>query len=101
MFYAKVIGNVVATMKYKGLLGKKLQIIQPVNLSSGKNTGNPIIAVDTTDAGVGDFIGYEDGMEATWPFEGDDVPSDATIVSIIEQVNIYNNQEKKSGVADK
>ena len=101
MFYAKVIGNVVATIKYKGLFGKKLQIIQPVNLSSGKNTGNPIIALDTTDAGIGDFIGYEDGMEATWPFEGDDVPSDATIVSIIEHVNIYNNQEEKSGVADK
>lgn len=89
MFYAKVIGNVVATIKYKGLAGKKLQIIQPVNLSTGKETGKPLVAVDTTDSGIGDFIGYEDGMEATWPFEGNDVPSDATIVSIIEKVNIY------------
>jgi microcompartment protein CcmK/EutM len=92
MFYAKVIGNVVSTIKYKGLVGKKLQIIQPVNLSSGKNSGRPIVAVDTTNAGVGDYVGYEDGMEATWPFEGNDVPSDATIVSIIETVNIYNSK---------
>lgn len=92
MFYAKVIGNVVSTIKYKGLVGKKLQIIQPVNLSNGKNSGRPIVAVDTTNAGVGDYVGYEDGMEATWPFEGDDVPSDATIVSIIETVNIYNKK---------
>ncbi len=93
MFYAKVIGSVVATIKYKGLVGKKLQIIQPVNLSNGKNWGRPIIAVDTTDAGVGDYVGYEDGMEATWPFEGNDVPSDATIVSIIETADIYNKDQ--------
>jgi ethanolamine utilization protein EutN len=92
MFYAKVIGNVVSTIKYKGLVGKKLQIIQPVNLSNGKNWGSPIVAVDTTNAGVGEYVGYEDGMEATWPFEGNDVPSDATIVSIIETVDIYNKE---------
>ena len=92
MFYAKVIGNVVSTIKYKGLVGKKLQIIQAVNLSNGKNSGRPVVAVDTTNAGIGDYVGYEDGMEATWPFEGDDVPSDATIVSIIETVNIYNSK---------
>ncbi len=89
MFYAKVIGSVVSTIKYKGLIGKKLQIIQPINLSTGKKVGKPIIAVDTTDSGVGDYVGYEDGMEATWPFEEGDVPTDATIVSIIEKVNVY------------
>ena len=89
MFYARVIGNVVSTVKYKGLVGKKLQIIQPVNLGSGKDTGKPLVAVDSTDSGVGDFIGYEDGMEATWPFDSDDIPSDATIVSIIEKANVY------------
>ena len=88
MFYARVIGNVVATIKYKGLVGSKLQIIQPVNLSTGKDTGSPLVAVDTTDSGIGDFVGYEDGMEATWPFEGNDVPTDASIISIIEKVNI-------------
>ena len=89
MFYARVIGNVVSTIKYKGLIGQKLQIIQPVNLSTGKDIWGPLVAVDTTDAGIGDFVGYEDGMEATWPFDSNDVPSDATIVSIIEKVNVF------------
>ena len=62
MFYARVIGNIVSTIKYKGLDGKKLQILQPVNLSTGKDTGKALVAVDTTDAGVGDFVGYEDGL---------------------------------------
>ena len=48
-----------------------------------------MVAVDTTDAGIVDFVRYEDGMEATWPFDSNDVPSDATIVSIIESVNVH------------
>ena len=27
MFYARVIGNVVCTIKYKGLIGKKLLVV--------------------------------------------------------------------------
>jgi microcompartment protein CcmK/EutM len=87
MFYAKVIGNIVSTIKYKGLLGKKLQIIQPVSLETGKDSGNFLVALDATDSGIGDFVGWEDGLEATWAFEGNDIPTDATIVSIIETVN--------------
>lgn len=94
MYYAKVIGNVVATIKYKGLIGKKLQIIQPVNLDTGKDMGSFLVALDVTDSGIGDFVGYEDGMEATWAFEGDDVPSDATIISIIESVNVEKKLKK-------
>jgi microcompartment protein CcmK/EutM len=89
MYYARVIGSVVSTIKYKGLAGKKLQIVQPVELSSGKDISTPVIAVDATDSGIGDFVGYEDGKEATWPFDSEDVPSDATIVSIIEKANVY------------
>ncbi|MGZ5486762.1 MAG: EutN/CcmL family microcompartment protein [Nitrososphaeraceae archaeon] len=92
MFYARVIGNVVCTIKYKGLIGKKLQILQPVNMETGKDSGMFLIAVDTTDSGIGDFVGYEDGMEATWAFDSDDVPSDASIVSIIEKVNVLDNK---------
>ena len=47
MFYARVIGNVVCTIKYKGLVGKKLQILQPVNMETGKDSGMFLIAVDT------------------------------------------------------
>lgn len=88
MYYAKVIGKVISTIKYKGLKGKKLLVIQPVDTETGEETGNFLVAVDSTYAGYGDYVGYEDGKEACWPFEDEMVPSDATIVAIIDSINV-------------
>ena len=88
MYYARVIGNIVCTIKYKGLKGKKIQVVQPVDMETGKDSGSFLVALDATSSGIGDMIGYEDGAEATWAFEGDDVPVDASIVAIIDKVNI-------------
>jgi len=88
MYYGRVIGNIVATIKYKGLKGKKIQIIQPVDMKTGKDSGSFLVALDATSSGIGSIVGYEDGREATWAFEGEDVPTDATIVSIIDHINV-------------
>ncbi|MGM0365280.1 MAG: EutN/CcmL family microcompartment protein [Actinomycetota bacterium] len=88
MYYAKVIGNIVATIKHEGLAGKKLQVIQPIDLETGEKAGGFLVALDSTSSGTGDLVGYEDGSEATWAFEGENVPTDAAIVAIIDRVNI-------------
>ncbi|MDD3776585.1 MAG: EutN/CcmL family microcompartment protein [Actinomycetota bacterium] len=88
MYYAKVIGNVVATIKHQGLEGKKIQVIQPIDLETGEEQGTFLVALDATSAGIGDIVGYEDGSEATWAFDQEDVPTDATIVALIDKVNI-------------
>ena len=88
MYYARVIGNIVSTIKYKGLTGKKIQIIQPVDIDTGKDTGGFLVALDATSSGIGDMVGYEDGAEATWAFEEDDIPTDASIIAIIDKINI-------------
>jgi len=88
MYYARVIGNIVSTIKYKGLKGKKIQVIQPVDIDTGKDTGSFLVALDATSSGVGDMVGYEDGTEAAWAFEGEDTPTDATIVAIIDKINV-------------
>jgi ethanolamine utilization protein EutN len=88
MYYAKVIGKIVSTAKHKGLVGKKIQIIQPVDMETGKNVGSFLVALDVTSSSTSDLVGYEDGMEAAWAFDGEDVPTDATIVSIIDNVNL-------------
>ncbi|HAJ95487.1 MAG TPA: ethanolamine utilization protein EutN [Actinobacteria bacterium] len=92
MYYARVIGNIVATMKYKGLIGKKIQVIQPVDMQTSKDAGSFLVALDATSSGIGDMVGYEDGAEATWAFEGDDIPVDASIVAIIDRVNITDSK---------
>lgn len=88
MFYGKVIGNIVATIKIKGLEGKKIQIIRPIDMQTGLEYEKFIVALDITDSGIGDYVGYEDGKEAAWAFEPEEVPTDATIVAIIDDVNI-------------
>ena len=88
MFYARVIGNIVSTIKYKSLTGKKIQVIQPVDMETGKDTGSFLVALDVTSSSIGELVGYEDGSEATWAFDGENVPTDATIVAIIDKVNI-------------
>ncbi len=88
MYYARVIGNIVSTIKYKGLKGKKIQIIQPVDMETGKDSGSFLVALDATSSGIGDMIGYEDGAEAAWAFEEGDVPVDASIIAIIDKLNI-------------
>jgi ethanolamine utilization protein EutN len=88
MYYAKVIGNIVSTMKVNGLEGKKIQVIRPIDIRTGKDAKGFLVALDITSSSEGDIVGYEDGREAAWAFESDDVPTDATIVAIIDKINI-------------
>lgn len=87
MHLAKVIGNVVATVKYEGLEGIKLLVIQPLdhNLLPGRA---PLTAVDTVQAGEGDLIYFVEGREATFALEKSSVPVDAAIVGIVDNVNV-------------
>jgi len=55
MFTARVVGEVVATIKHGDLAAKKLLLVQPVD-PAGQPTGPPAIAVDVVDAGVGDRV---------------------------------------------
>lgn len=86
MFLGKVIGNVWATEKYEALESMKLMFVQPVN-SDYKETGEPIVAVDTVGAGPGETIIYITASEAVIPLPVDFAPVDASIVGIVDTIN--------------
>ena len=88
MYYGKVLGNIVSTIKCKGLKGKKLLVVRPIDMETKALSEKFIIAVDTTSSGIGDYVGYEDGKEASWAFYPEEVPTDATIIAIIDKINI-------------
>ena len=67
MYLARVIGKVIASQKDISLIGGKFLIIQPVS-HKGKNKGVPVVALDVTQAGLGDLIYYVKGKEASFPF---------------------------------
>jgi ethanolamine utilization protein EutN len=87
MLLAKVVGNVVATIKDPQLVAKKLLIVQPID-KTGKFVGQKLIAVDSVGAGAGETVYYCRGREASFPFAPDDVPTDATIVGIVDTINL-------------
>lgn len=87
MFLGKVIGNVWATRKYEALQNFKLLLVQPVN-GEGSELGEPIIAVDTVGAGAGETIFYITASEAVIPLPVDMAPVDASIVGIVDTINL-------------
>ena len=87
MFLAKVIGTVWATRKDEQLQNFKLQFLQPINARREK-AGDPIVAVDTVGAGVGETVMYVSAREATIPLPVASAPVDASIVGIIDRIDV-------------
>ena len=85
MHIARVVGTVVSTVKNDTLVGRKLLVIQPLNTQL-EDTGKTMIAVDSIGAGVGEIIFWCPGKEASFPFVPTPVPTDCTIVGIIDTV---------------
>jgi ethanolamine utilization protein EutN len=82
-----VIGNVVCTIKNPSLIGQKLMVVQPID-RHGREKGRALIALDSVGAGVGERIYWCRGKEASFPFLPDEVPTEATIVGIVDEVNL-------------
>jgi ethanolamine utilization protein EutN len=87
MLLGRIIGNVVCTMKDPALIGQKLLIVQPLD-RKGRDKGRPVIALDAVGAGAGETIYWCRGKEASFPFLPADLPTEATIVGIVDSVNI-------------
>jgi microcompartment protein CcmK/EutM len=87
MILGRVIGNVVATVKNPSLDGIKLLIVQPIG-RDGRAKGRPVVALDSVGAGAGETVYWCRGREASFPFLPAEVPTEATIVGIVDEVNI-------------
>ena len=81
--YGIIVGSTICTIKYTGLEGVKLLIIQPVNRRM-KPIGIFEVAVDTVQAGVGDLCAFTKSHEASMTLENHDVPIDLATVGIID-----------------
>jgi ethanolamine utilization protein EutN len=93
MLLGRVIGNVVATIKNASLTGQRLLIVQPLD-RHGRDKGKPLVALDSVGAGAGETIYWCRGKEASFPFLPAEVPTEATIVGIVDEVNIPAPQAK-------
>ena len=87
MQLARVLGEVVATMKDDNLTGLKLLVLQPLS-ASGEPAGRSLVALDSVGAGVGETVFFVRGREAAFPFYPVEPPTDATVVGIVDHWNV-------------
>ena len=85
MKIGRVVGNVVSTRKNDKLVGAKLLLIRPMMKDS--TSVSLTLAVDTTQAGIGDTVLYVlEGKAAGAALGRRAAPVDAAIVGIVDYV---------------
>lgn len=87
MQIGKIIGTVVATRKDERLIGTKLMITQPLDLDLSPK-GEPLIAVDTVGAGIGELVLYVKGTAGRIAAKNLESPIDAAVVGIIDEMDV-------------
>jgi ethanolamine utilization protein EutN len=88
MFLGRIVGRVVSTMKNPSLEGRKILIVQPID-AHGKDRGEKILALDSVGAGSGEVVYFCRGREASFPWSPDEIPTDRTIVGIIDRIDLH------------
>jgi ethanolamine utilization protein EutN len=88
MLIGKVIGDVVATQKAASHEGRKILVVQPLNLD-GSDRGDVVLALDAVDAGVGDRVLIAtEGYGAMTAVGRKDSPIDMAVVGVIDEIDV-------------
>lgn len=87
MLLAKVVGNVVATQKDQHLIGGRIMMVQPIDLS-GNLKGPAFMALDSVDAGTGDtVVVVQEGWSASTASTGrEGYAIDAAIIGVVDTI---------------
>jgi len=85
---ARVVGNVIATQKQQSHEGKKILLIQPLDLE-GQPSGDVFVALDAVDAGIGDrVLAVQEGFSAMTSVGHVESPIDAAVIGVIDLVEL-------------
>lgn len=88
MLIARVVGEIVATQKHPSHEGRKLLLVQPLNLD-GSNRGDAVVAMDAVDAGVGDQVLLAtEGFSAMTAVGRPQSPIDMAVIAFIDHIEL-------------
>lgn len=88
MYAAKIIGTVVCTQKDPRMNSLKMYVVQPVNIVTLKDEGKPVVAIDAVGAGDSEIVLVVGGSSARLTEQTLNKPVDATIMAIIDYIDI-------------
>jgi len=84
----RVVGELVATQKHPSHEGRKVLLVQPLNLD-GSNRGDAVIALDAVDAGVGDKVLIAtEGFSAMTAVDRPQSPIDMAVIGFIDHIEL-------------
>lgn len=88
MLFGRVLGTAVCTIKYVGLEGVKLLVVQPLNRHL-QPQGGAQVAADVVEAGPGDLCVMVRSREAALAMRNEKfVPVDLALVGIVDELDI-------------
>jgi ethanolamine utilization protein EutN len=87
MLLGRVVGCVWSTVKDANLVGQRFLVVQPLTPSL-QPTGKQQLCTDCTGAGAGELVYWCKGKESSFPFLPAEVPTDATVVGIVDSVDV-------------
>ncbi len=88
MMIGRVRGNAVSTTKARTLNGWKLLIVQPVNIATMEDSGDPVVVMDGVGAGEGEIVMCVGGSSSRAADETKTAPSDMTLLGILDSIDI-------------
>lgn len=92
MFLGRVVGSVWCTARNATLVGQRLLLVQPLNARL-EPTGDPIVCTDCVGAGAGELVYWCRAREASFPFLPEEVPTDSTVVGIIDELHVVRKKQ--------
>jgi microcompartment protein CcmK/EutM len=88
MLIGEVVGTVVSTHKHYKIEGRKILLVQPLDLE-GEPQGRAVLAVDSVDAGEGDrVLVVQEGKSASMAAGRSESPLDAAVVGVVDTVSL-------------
>jgi len=88
MVLAKVVGTVVSTAKARQLGGLKLLVLEKIALPSLDGCKDYVVALDAVGANTGELVFYVGGSSARMTQVSTGKPSDATVIGIVDSVDM-------------
>ena len=88
MLIGVVIGDVVASQKVASHEGRKILMVQPIQLD-GTDRGDPILALDAVGAGIGErVLVTTEGFSAMTAVGRPNSPIDSAVIGVIDSVDL-------------
>ncbi len=92
MKIARTIGSVTLSRFHPAMEAAKLRLVETVDsidrIDDSPLGGDSIVAWDLCGSGIGDLVALAEGPESAQPFRPDVKPLDASIVALLDQVDL-------------